>query len=252
MSDFSHDQFATSSNLLAAGAKIHRHRHTKHQIVYCSRGAVAVTTSRGTWIAPQDRAVWISAGTWHEHRFYGDTQFHGVAFDPAARDDARLDPSVVTVTPLLRELIIACSEPERLAEDEADRLRVVLLDQLRHCPETPLSVAAPRDPRLAKAKEVVEASLADPVNLDKLAARIGVGERTLSRAIRAELGMSYPQWRTQIRLYHAAINLAQGSSVTETAVRCGWATPSAFIDAYRQAFGLTPGSRPQRAAEASE
>ncbi|EFV11789.1 AraC family transcriptional regulator [Segniliparus rugosus] len=246
MSDYSQDRVATSANLHEAGERIARHRHRKHQIVYSSRGAVAVTTPKGTWIAPKDRAVWIPANTWHEHRFYGNTQFHGVAFDPSDCGDDRPRPAVVTVTPLLRELIIACSESERLAHDEAARLRAVLLDQLRHCPEIPLSLAAPQDPRLLRALEIIETSLADPISLDKLAARIGMGERTLSRAIRAELGMSYPQWRAQIRLFHATIHLAKGSSVTETAVRCGWATPSAFIDAYRQAFGRTPGSRTGR------
>ncbi|WP_031742508.1 helix-turn-helix domain-containing protein, partial [Mycobacterium tuberculosis] len=53
--------------------------------------------------------------------------------------------------------------------------------------------------------------------------------------------MTFPQWRTQLRLQHALVLLAERHDVTSVASECGWATPSAFIDTYRQAFGHTPG-----------
>jgi AraC-like DNA-binding protein len=53
--------------------------------------------------------------------------------------------------------------------------------------------------------------------------------------------MSFPQWRTQFRLQHALVLLADGTPVTTTALACGWSNPSAFIEAFRRAFGATPG-----------
>jgi AraC-like DNA-binding protein len=53
--------------------------------------------------------------------------------------------------------------------------------------------------------------------------------------------MTYPQWRTQTRVLHALIHLAEGASVTETARRCGFATASAFIDTFTRTMGQTPG-----------
>ena len=53
--------------------------------------------------------------------------------------------------------------------------------------------------------------------------------------------MSFPQWRTQFRLQHALVLLADGTPVTTTAVACGWSNPSAFIETFRRAFGATPG-----------
>ncbi len=76
-----------------------------------------------------------------------------------------------------------------------------------------------------------------------LSNRVGVSQRTLSRLFADELGMTYPQWRTQVRLQHALMLLAEDQRVTTVALRCGWATPSAFIDTYRRAFGHTPGTR---------
>ncbi|GAA4383185.1 helix-turn-helix transcriptional regulator [Tsukamurella soli] len=232
----------TASQTRAAGEHIERHYHDEHQVAYTSSGATAVTTARGTWIAPRDRAVWIPACTWHEHRFHGPARFHCVAFDPAVHSLDSDGPTVMTVTPLLRELIVACSDPVGLGADEAERLRTVLVDQLRRRPREPLSVAEPSDPRLIQARDEIVADLSQPVGIKRLAARCATSERTLSRLIRAELGMSYPQWRAQLRLHQALILLVEGESVTTTAVRCGWPTPSAFIDAFRGTYGRTPGS----------
>ncbi|MDT7670984.1 MAG: hypothetical protein QOC74_3767, partial [Pseudonocardiales bacterium] len=58
---------------LAAGSAIDAHRHDNHQIVYAGCGVLSVTTERGRWIAPATRAIWVPAGTTHEHRAYGET-----------------------------------------------------------------------------------------------------------------------------------------------------------------------------------
>lgn len=54
--------------------------------------------------------------------------------------------------------------------------------------------------------------------------------------------MSFPQWRTQLRLYHALILLAGNTPVTVVAHHCGWSSASAFIDVFRRIFGPTPGT----------
>jgi AraC-like DNA-binding protein len=53
--------------------------------------------------------------------------------------------------------------------------------------------------------------------------------------------MTFPRWRTQLRLHQALILLAEDTPVTTVAHRCGWATASAFIDVYRRTLGHTPG-----------
>jgi AraC-like DNA-binding protein len=101
---------------------------------------------------------------------------------------------------------------------------------------------APRDPRLVRACALAAERLDEQVRLSRLAVRAGASESTLSRLFGTELGLSYPQWRTNLRLLHAAVLLAGGSPVTETAHRCGWRTASSFIDAFRRAMGQTPGA----------
>ncbi|MGA5901079.1 AraC family transcriptional regulator [Streptomyces venetus] len=237
----------TRAQRLTAGDRIDAHRHDDHQIVYAGTGVVAVTTDAGTWFAPGTRAIWVPAGTVHAHRAHGLLDLHLVGL-PVEDNPLGLDqPAVLAVGPLLRELIRAYTRDPADDSPERRRLRAVLRDQLRVSPQQPLLLPAPADPRLAAVCALVHADPADTRTLAALGAAAGVGERTLSRLFRREFGMTFPQWRTQSRLYHALRMLADGLPVTTVAHRCGWSSASAFIDVFRRSFGYTPGTHNRRA-----
>ena len=82
---------------------------------------------------------------------------------------------------------------------------------------------------------------ADNATLAELGKTIGASTRTLSRLFRNELGMTFYEWRTQLRIYHALVLLAEGHDTTRTAYACGWANPSSFIAAFTNIIGTTPG-----------
>lgn len=242
MSESRHAPVATTvRRRLAAGSGIDAHHHDGHQIVYASRGVLSVTTSAGAWVAPANRAIWIPAGTVHENRVYGTTVLHTVGL-PVSVNPLRLAvPTVLAVSPLLRELLIAYTEPDRGERAERRRLRGVLLDQLRRAPQQPVHLPAGRDERLVAVCALLRDNPGDRRTLAQLGARVGVSHRTLTRLFRAELGMSFPQWRTQLRLHLALTLLADGMPVTAVAHHCGWSTPSAFIDVFRRVMGAPPG-----------
>lgn len=224
-----------------AGDRIDRHRHDDHQLVYVSTGVLAIRTASGDWVASRDRAVWVPAGTWHEHRFYGRTSLHTVGF-ALDEDPLRVQvPTVVMAGGLVRELIITCSELD-LPRAEAARLRAVLGDRLRRTAVQRLALPTAVDPRLADACRVVELDVGRPHSLPSLARRVGTSERTLTRLYRTEFGMTYPQWRTAVRVFRAMVRLAEGATVTEAAHACGWATTSAFVDTFARTMGQTPGA----------
>jgi AraC-like DNA-binding protein len=242
MSNIRHTPRApTEAQSRAGGEVIGRHRHDDHQLVYVSTGVLAIQTEAGAWVAARGRAIWIPAGTWHEHRFYGASSFHTVGFPATDAPLSGGSPIIVAVSGLLRELLIACTDP-RLPAAESHRVRAVVRDQLRRARVQPISLPTAHDARLANACEMVLADLQQPRTLAWLARSAGTSERTLARLFRAEFGMTYPQWRTNIRLFNAMIQLASGTSVTQAGHGCGWATTSAFIDTFRHALGQTPGS----------
>ncbi|NGN70098.1 AraC family transcriptional regulator [Streptomyces sp. A7024] len=244
----------TASRELPGGTGTGPHHHDEHQIVYASSGVLSVSTDAGVWVTPASRAIWIPAGAIHEPRAYGRTVLTTVGLQSA--NPLRLSqPTVLAVSPLLRELLIAyaeggatetataetaAAETAAAGSPERRRLRAVLLDQLRLATAAqPLHIPAPRDPRLADAAAALDA---DPArSLPEVAAAAGASGRTLSRLCRDELGMTFPQWRTQVRLHLALRLLAEGESVTAVAMRCGWSTPSAFVDVFRRVLGYTPG-----------
>ncbi|GAA3170023.1 MULTISPECIES: AraC family transcriptional regulator [Streptomyces] len=235
-------QAPTRARTLAPGERIAAHRHDDHQIVYAGSGLVAVTTNAGTWFAPGNRALWVPAGCVHAHRAHGRLALHLLGLPAAVNPLGLHAPTVLAVDPLLRELILAYTREGGDDTPERRRLRAVLLDRLRASPQQPFRLPAPTDPRLVAVCALLHRDPADARTLAALGAATGSGARTLSRLFRRELGMTFPQWRTQLRLYHALRLLAEGAAVTTVAHRCGWSSASAFIDVFRRAFGHTPGS----------
>ena len=219
------------------------HDHDTQQLVYPSSGVLAISTALGTWIVPPQRAVWIPARVAHAHQAHGPTQMRTLTF-PASVDPLGLDhPAVLTVSGLLREIIVeltSSTDPAYTARQRADLERVAL-DQVRRVDQLPVLLPALADDRLRAIAGFFRQDPADGRTLAELGAAAGASERTLSRLFRQETGMSFPQWRTQFRLLHALVLLAAGTSVTGTALACGWSNPSAFIEAFFHAFGSTPG-----------
>jgi AraC-like DNA-binding protein len=217
------------------------HYHDVQQLVY--PGVLAISTALGTWIVPPQRAVLIPARVAHAHQAHGPTQLRTLAF-PASVDPLGLDnPAVLTVSGLLREIIVALTssaDPAYTARQRADLERVAL-DQIRRVGQLPVLLPALADDRLRAIAGFFRQDPADHRTLAEFGAAAGASERTLSRLFRQETGMSFPQWRTQFRLLHALVLLAAGTSVTSTALACGWSNPSAFIEAFQHAFGSTPG-----------
>jgi AraC-like DNA-binding protein len=216
--------------------------------VYAARGVLSVHTERGTSIVPANRVAWTPAGYAHYHRAHGDTDMR-IVFLPASL--ARLAPDrpvVFAVSGLARELLLALtgSRGDDRAADGYDhaalaRLRRVLVDELREAREQPLHLPEPRDDRLRAVARMLRERPADNASLAELGQAAGASARTLSRLFRSELGMTFYEWRTQLRIYHALVLLADGHDTTHVSHACGWSNPSGFIAAFAGIVGTTPG-----------
>jgi AraC-like DNA-binding protein len=216
------------------------HQHTLAHLVYAASGALTVTTPRGTAIAPTNRAAWTPAGVAHQHRAYGRTDMR-ILYVPGAHARALpAGPVVLAISPLVREALLTLTGPNEYPKDSWDRLCDVVLDELAREPEQPLYLPEPADHRLRAVTDLLRANLANPITLAEAGYQVGVGERTLSRLFDTELGMSFRQWRTQLRIQHSLILLAEGHTVLDTATACGWSNPSSFIEAFTSILGQTP------------
>ena len=164
-------------------------------------------------------------------------------------------PAVFMVSGLAREILLALTGPRNYDRAAGDydraarhhdraalaRLRRVLVDELHEAHEQPLQLPEPHDDRLQAIAEILYQQPADNTSLAELGQTIGASGRTLSRLFHNELGMTFYEWRTQLRIYHALVLLADGHDTTHVAHACGWANPSSFIAAFTSIIGTTPG-----------
>ena len=107
----------------------------------------------------------------------------------------------------------------------------------------PLAVPAVRDPRLKRVADALAANPADPRELDRHAHGAGASVRTLARLFRHETGMSFQQWRRQLRMTEAMARLSLGEPPARVAAAVGYASVPAFGAAFRETFGVTPSGR---------
>jgi AraC-like DNA-binding protein len=224
------------------------HAHPRGHLVYAASGVLSVHTERGTSIVPANRVAWTPAGFTHYHRAHGHTDMR-IVFLPASL--ARLvagHPAVFMASDLAREILLTLTGPRNydpLARDydrfARARLHRVLVDELHEAHEQPLQLPEPHDDRLRAIARNLYEKPADNTSLAELGQAIGASARTLSRLFHNELGMTFYEWRTQLRIYHALVLLADGHDTTHVAHACGWANPSSFIAAFTNIIGTTPG-----------
>src|SRR5579872_4584664 len=231
----------------ASGYRIESHRHPWHQFLYAISGAMTVSTGKSSWMIPTGRAVFIPAGCAHAIRMWGTVEMRTLYLSPELTGFAQTECCVVEVAPLLRELILRTVErmglDSRVAHDS--RLIGLLEDEIKtalaEAEDSPLVLPLPGDERArGVARSVLEKPLTGD-NVDGLAKQHGVARRTLERRFRDETGMSFGMWRQKARLLDSIRLLAEGKSVTDTALDCGYSSVSAFIAAFKGTFGYTPG-----------
>ncbi|WP_410574504.1 AraC family transcriptional regulator [Amycolatopsis sp. cmx-4-61] len=222
---------------LAHGEDVAPHTHDFGQLRYAASGALVTTTRAGTWVAPANRITWVPPGHVHRSRAHGVTDIRLLEVPTPAPLPA--EPSVFVASALLREAFLAMT-----GEHDPARARLLLevvFSELARAPQEPLRLPEPGDPRLKAVTDLLHADPASPATLAELGHRTGASERTLSRLFGSELAMSFPQWRTLLRVQRAVLELGDGTSVTHTATRLGWANLGSFIDAFTALVGQTPG-----------
>lgn len=217
-----------------------RHHHRRAQFLYAATGVMEVDTDDGAWSVPTDRAVLIPPGVPHGVRYSG-VSTRSLYVEPAAAPWWPSRCTVVDVTPLLRELLLAAVDAD--AEyDEAGRdgaVAALLLHEIAALAPLPLHVPLPADEELrALCRDYLTAPDVAVGNAE-WAARCARSERSFTARFRAATGSSPAAWRRRARLL-AALPMLRTATVTETAGRLGYATPAAFTAAFTAEFGTPP------------
>jgi AraC-like DNA-binding protein len=219
------------------------HQHPRAQFLHAIAGVMRVGTRSALFIVPPGTGLWMPANTPHATRMPQGLAMRALFLREDAAGAGPGAVTVVAVSPLLRELILAACEQPVMWDEEGPVRHVVALalHEIGHAATRPISVPAARDPRLIRVTDALLADPADPRGLEAFADIAGASARTLARLFLRDTGMSFQAWRRQLRLTEGLASLAQGETPARAAASVGYSSGPAFGAAFRTAFGTTPG-----------
>ncbi|AYW22257.1 AraC family transcriptional regulator [Klebsiella sp. P1CD1] len=218
------------------------HKHAKAQLLYTVKGILHCETDRGMWIVPPQSALWIPGLVLHSVKGHAETQCYSFYITPDALAGLPLSCCTLAVSPLLRELLLKAIQFPALYSPESaeERLIYTLLDEIASARAESLSFPLPTEPRLQRlAKDLMDMP-SEKTTKSEWAQRIGMSERSMSRQLMAEVGMSFRIWRRQLHVILALQWLMNGSSVKNVALRLGYENASGFVTMFRKSVGKPP------------
>ena len=228
------------------GFRIDTHMHREAQLVYAAKGTMQVTTPKGRWLVPPDRAVWVPAQLEHAIDVLADIEMRTLYFDLAwlkreRRSKSLAQEFVVRVSPLLHQAILALFDEHNTPDRTALLIQLAMLE-LHRAEDSTTFVPLPHEPRCRRAADIV---LADPTaahEIETLAREVGTSARTLSRLFSSETQLSFKSWCQRARIAAAIEKLSTDAcvSVKQLASDLGYASVPAFSHAFRQVTGKTP------------
>jgi AraC-like DNA-binding protein len=228
------------------GVRLDTHMHREAQLVYAARGTMQVTTPKGRWLVPPDRAVWVPARLEHSIDVLADIEMRTLYFDLAWLKRQRRRESlnaefVVRVSPLLHQAILALFDG-RIKNERTELLIRLTMLELHHAEDSATFIPLPHEPRCRRAADIV---LGDPTaahEIKTLAQKVGTSARTLSRLFSSQTQLSFKSWCQRARIAAAIERLSTQAdlSVKKLASELGYASVPAFSHAFRQVTGKTP------------
>ncbi|MDF1751088.1 MAG: helix-turn-helix transcriptional regulator, partial [Alphaproteobacteria bacterium] len=173
------------------------HAHTWAQFTYSAEGVLTVVTEQGRFLAPPAMAVWLPPGVMHTIETVSFAKFRSLYIAADRIQGMPETCTVLSVDPLLRNLILAAAAlPREWDEAGADgRLMSCLLDRIRAALPAQLHLPLPNDPRLKAATDALLADPSDRRSLEEIAYSVGAAGRTLARLFQQETGMTFGAWR---------------------------------------------------------
>jgi len=227
------------------------HRHLRGQLIHVEGGLITTRTTAGDWSLPPGCAGWMPPGELHTVHISGPLRGWGLLVAPEASSALPAQPCVLAIDDLARQLALRVVDwaPAATPDPARQRLSQVLLDELARTSPRGLHLPMPQDRRLLRIAGQLLADPADDRDLAHWADWAGLSTRSLTRHFRQETGLSFAQWRQQARLAESLRLLHEGQPIGGIAHQLGYSSPSAFVTAFRQSYGLPPARWLQRSRQ---
>ena len=218
------------------------HSHERIQLIHTLSGVIRIQTTEGTWVTPPGRGVWIPAYKAHALLISGDVQAYGVFIQPDARSKLVNECRVVTISPLLKELIRSAMQIQTPIHPQSREARLLelILDELELLSVLPFNLPEPQNIKLQKLCAEIKLDLSHTWTLEHAAQFLHVSPKTLTRHFQKETNMHFSHWVRQARLMQAMTDLAMNKSIFNVALDLGYDSASAFSAMFKRETSLTP------------
>lgn len=227
---------------LAPGHRTGRHTHARAHLLHVVDGFMRVELASQTYFVLPNTALFLPAGLEHEIIFSRAARLNSLFLRESTIAGMPEGPRVIGVSPLMRELIAECTtlplDGERTPRSEW--ITALILHEFAHAGQREFSLHLPVDQRVENLVQQVLAQPSTDMELESCAEIAHLSSRTLTRIFQRETGMSFAQWRQQIRLICSLNALAEGVSPKVVAALGCFASVSAFGVAFKRTFGFTP------------
>src|SRR5690606_37199539 len=125
-------------------------------------------------------------------------------------------------------------------QEAVDAVVNLILLELSFQPIPALSLPTPKHQGLARLCERLRDDPAMELSIQEAAGSLHMSRATFMRTFQRETGMSFGRWRQQARILHALALVAEGRSIVEVALECGYDSPSAFSAMFHRSLGRPP------------
>lgn len=227
---------------------IEEHQHTKGQFLYTEGGIVFLKTTEKSYFLPARHYIWIPSGVQHSiHPSNREVIMRNLYFPKFSTDSEFYDQvGIYPVNDLLMELIMYTNRwnGNILPSDESRytiaKTLKLLLPELSKT-ELSLSLPYPKAPELKAIVDYLEKNIAQSVKFQDLSKHFDMSQRTLARLFKKDLGMSFIQYSTILKMLIALkLLLDHKLSIQEVASKVGYSSLPTFSNTFQKIIGVRP------------
>lgn len=218
------------------------HQHPQAQLMYCSAGVAELIVADKIFLLPPTHAVWVPSHIPHALLSEKKLSFRSLYFDTTQLLDLPQHVQILAISPLLRELILSACDfsLDYKIPGKESRLTAVIIDQLKVAEQQAFSLQVTNHPLIQSIYHFIMQHLAEPLTISEVAKKFAMSSKSLNRLFHKQLGMTFQQWRTQLKILRAISMLSQGASTSQLSQALGYSGDSAFIHQFKRATGKTP------------
>ena len=228
---------------LSNGGYIEKHQHRRGQMMTAPTGVMTVKVADRFYVVAGARGIWIPKNIPHEVVASTDVNLRNLQITHSIAPTLPNNVRMFSVSPLFRELMESAINGEQWIRKGSREEKILQLLVMEFCVANDMifTFPEPKDIRLKRVCSILKDNPGDNRSLEEWSKTAGGCARTLGRLFYKETGLTFAQWRRQLRLHDAVIRLYRGQPITSIALDTGYDNPSSFIEMFRRVTGRTPG-----------